>query len=229
MKTIALIVAAGRGVRFGGDVPKQFRLIHDRPLLAWTISQFDKCDCIDEIYIVVGEEFLLYVNEKILNYYNFKKTTKIIKGGAIRKESVYNGLKAMPISTSFVAVHDGARPIIDPADIDRVIECAQANNSAILARQVSDTIKRVEAGHVIATIDRSRLYRAETPQVFQYDLLMSAHEKLAGKTDITDDASMIEQIGFKVKIVEPTQPNLKVTTEDDINVARLYLEERLEA
>ena len=142
MKTAALIVAAGQGKRFGGDVPKQFRVVHARPLIAWTIQRFEECGLIDEIYLVVGEEFLLYANEKIANLFGFSKLNKIIKGGETRQESVYNGLKKMPLSTGFVVIHDGARPIVDENDLRNVILSAHKNNSAILARPVTDTIKR---------------------------------------------------------------------------------------
>lgn len=225
MKTIALIVAAGSGIRFGGNIPKQFRLINDRPLLSWTVTQFERAAKIDEIILVVAEAFLLYAGEKVVDPYSFRKLRKIVIGGATRQESTYNGLKSLPVSTSFVAVHDGARPVIHHSDIDRVVESAQKNRAAILARPVSDTIKRIEADFIISTLDRSRLYHAETPQVFQYDLLMSAFEKAGGDNIVTDEASLVEALGFKVKAVIPEKPNIKITTEDDLKYASLLLEE----
>lgn len=225
MKTVALIVAAGRGIRFGGKVPKQFRLIHSRPLLSWTINQFEKASKVDEIVLVVSEEFLLYANEKVVNPYSFSKLKKIVTGGATRQESAARGLKSLSISTSYVAIHDGARPIVHHEDINRVIETAQQERAAILARPVADTIKRVESGFIISTLDRDKLFLAETPQVFQYDLLVSAQEKAPRLNSATDDAAMVEALGFKVKTVIPEKPNIKVTTEDDLKFAAMILEE----
>ncbi|MCP4706218.1 MAG: 2-C-methyl-D-erythritol 4-phosphate cytidylyltransferase [candidate division Zixibacteria bacterium] len=222
MNTVALIVAGGKGVRLGGPVPKQFRTIGDKPLLSWTISQFEKADKIDEIMLVVPEEYLLYANEKIVEPYNFKKLSKIINGGKTRQDSVLKGLKAIPISTSFVAIHDGARPIIHPDDINKVVESAINNKAAILARPMADTVKRVEAGYIISTLDREKLYRAETPQVFQYDLIFTAHQEFSGEL-ATDDAYLIESRGFKVRTVIPDNPNIKVTTEKDLEIVKYLL------
>lgn len=226
MNTVALIVAAGRGIRFGGNIPKQFRNIVNRPLLYWTAMQFEKSRLVDEIVLVVSEDFLLYANEKVLAPYPFQKLKRIVKGGATRRESVFNGLKALPITTGIVAVHDGARPLVDPADIDRVIETAQKERAAILARPIADTVKRVEGDFIITSLDRSKLYQAETPQVFQYDLIKSAHERYTSGKEITDDSSLVEQMGFKVKTVVPDKVNLKVTTEEDLQTAALIIGER---
>jgi len=226
MKTVAMIVAAGRGLRFGGDVPKQFRKIMDRPLLTWTAMQFEEAEGIDEIVLVVSEDFLLYANEEVVNPYRFSKLTRIVKGGETREESVFNGLKSLPISTGYVAIHDGARPVVSIGDINRVVKAAQKDRAAILARPVSDTVKRVEADFIISTLDRTKLYLAETPQVFQYDLIMTAHEKYSRSDKVTDDAYMVELLGFKVKIVVSESANLKVTTEEDLHLANLLLKDR---
>lgn len=225
MKTVALIVAAGRGVRLGGDIPKQFRKIGDRPLLTWTALQFEQAEKVDEIVLVVAEEFLLYTNDSVVNPYRFAKLSRIVKGGATRQESVYHGLKSLPISTDYVAIHDGVRSIVNGGDIDRVIVTAHKERAAILARPITDTVKRVESDFIISTLDRSKLYLAETPQVYQYDLIMAAHERSAGGSGATDDAFLVEALGFKVKTVIPDKPNIKVTTEDDFKLARTILEE----
>lgn len=222
MNTVALIVAGGKGVRLGGPVPKQFRTIGDRPLLSWTISQFEKADKIDEIMLVVPEEYLLYANEKVVEPFGFKKLSKIMVGGKTRQESVVNGLKSLPISTSFVAIHDGARPIVSPDDINRVVETAFNKKAAILARPMADTVKRVEAGYIISTLDREKLFRAETPQVFQYDLIFTAHQEFTGEL-ATDDAYLIESRGFKVCTVIPDHLNIKVTTEKDLEIVKYLL------
>ncbi len=222
MKTVAIIVAGGRGVRLGGEIPKQFRNIHDRPLLAWTISQFEKAKKVDEIVVVVPEDYLLYANERVVNPFSFEKISRIVIGGETRNESVRNGLRSIPISTAFVAIHDGARPLVFHSDIDRVVEIAQKERAAILARPVSDTVKRVEGDFIISTLDRTKLFLAETPQVFQYDLIMSAHNK-ASEKNATDDAYLVEMLGFKVRVVVPERANPKITTEDDLVLAKLIL------
>lgn len=206
-------------------MPKQFREVAGRPLLAWTISRFQAAQGIERIIVVVPEEFLLHTSERVIDPYGFDKVTKIVIGGAERQESVRRGLEALPISTKFAAIHDGARPLTRPEDIDLTVEAAASDRAAILAGPVTDTVKRVEGSFVIATLDRRRLYGAQTPQVFQYDLIMEAHrETVKEETAYTDDASMVEARGFKVKVVEPSGPNFKVTTQDDLVLAGLILE-----
>lgn len=218
MKTAAVIVAAGSGERFGGEVPKQFRTLVDRPMLSWTISRLEAAESIDTIVVVVAEEHLLYASQHVVDPYGFRKVTKLVPGGATRQESAYRGLKALPISTDLVAIHDGARPMTAVRDIERVIDKARNERAAILAVPVTDTIKRAKAGYVMGSVDRRDLYGAQTPQVFQYDLIMSAHEaaRSGSSQDYTDDASLIEARGFKVTLVEPSGPNIKVTSLADL-------------
>ncbi|MEZ5359510.1 MAG: 2-C-methyl-D-erythritol 4-phosphate cytidylyltransferase [Candidatus Zixiibacteriota bacterium] len=224
-KTIAIIVAGGVGERFGGDIPKQYQLIAGRPLLAWTIERFERSKLIDEIAIVTAEDYLLYVNNQIVNKYEFKKVVKIVPGGQNRTESVYKGLESLPLSTGFVAVHDAVRPLVKSGDIDAVVAEAQAHRAAILGRPVSETVKRVRDAMILATVDRDNLFLAETPQVFQYDLLKEAYKKgMAENRPMTDDAAMVEAYGFKVKLVQSTGPNPKLTTQDDWDFIRMMLE-----
>lgn len=224
MNTAAVIVAGGQSLRFGGTVPKQFRDIAERPLLSWTISRFEAADSIDRIILVVPEDYLLYAGERVVDPFGFPKIRQIVAGGPDRQDSVRNGLEALPSSTELVAIHDGARPLVQPSDIDRVVKAAQRDRAAILATPVPDTLKRVRDGSVITTIDREHLYGAQTPQVFQYDLIMAAHrEAVNSNVPYTDDASMIENRGFTVTVIEPTGPNLKVTTRDDMIIAEALL------
>jgi len=229
MKTCALIVAAGASRRLGGVVPKQFREVCGRPLLSWTIGRFEIAASIDEIVVVVAEEHLLYAGEKAVDPYGFGKVTKIVPGGECRRESVLKGLERLPISTGLVAIHDGARPLVSPDDIDRVVAMAATENAAILAARATDTVKRAEQGYIFATLDRESLFLAQTPQVFGYDLIIAAHRELAGQPDdademgFTDDASLIEARGFKVRIVESEHPNMKITTTEDLRTAELLL------
>lgn len=225
MNTVALIVAGGSGQRFGGDIPKQFELFAGKPLLAWTISRFEGASTIDSIVIVTPDDFLLYVNNQIVNQFEFKKVFKIVPGGESRTESVMKGLASLPISTGFVAIHDGVRPLIKPADIDLTVLEARNSRAAILGQAANDTIKRIRGGMIIATLERDNLFVAQTPQVFQYDLIMEAYKKgMEIGTSMTDDAAMVEAFGFKVKAVEATGLNPKLTTLADDQFIRYMLE-----
>jgi len=226
VKTAAIIVAAGNSVRFGGALPKQYHTLHGRPLLAWTIERFERAASIESIVLVVAEDQLLYAGEKVVDPFGFHKVTRIVPGGEVRQESVFKGLERLPLSTQLVAIHDGARPLVSPADIDAVVAMAAKERAAMLAARVTDTVKRVKEGYIIGTLERDSLYLAQTPQVFQYDIVMKAHRQAAEHgLDVTDDATLVEQLGFKVRIVEPSQPNLKVTRRVDLVAAEAYLKE----
>lgn len=229
MKTIALIVAGGSGQRYGGDTPKQYQVVAGRPLLSWTISRFEQASTIDQIAIVVAEEYLIYVNNCIVNPYGFTKVLKIVPGGTTRAESVWRGLQSLPISTSYVAIHDAVRPLVKPSDIDTVVQEAGRNRAAILGRPVTDTVKRSKEDMILATVDRANLYLAETPQVFQYDLIKEAYSKcVKDNIPVTDDASAVEKLGFSVRLVCPTGPNPKLTRPDDLSYITVMLEKENE-
>lgn len=243
MKTAAIIVAAGSSRRFGGELPKQFKTVCGRPLLAWTIDRFEKADSINNVIVVVAEEHLLHTSENIVDRFGFAKVTKIVIGGDTRPESVFKGLQSLPISTNYVAIHDGARPLTSPEDIGSVVKLAMKERAAILAAPVTDTIKRTAGKFILSTIDRSSLYQAQTPQVFQYDLIMEAYKKYVGESSeqdnkgvtsgesiiVTDDASLIEARGFKVAVMEPTAVNLKITTEKDFKLLEMILTAEMES
>lgn len=225
MKTYALIVAGGSGRRFGGEIPKQYQMIAGKPVMSWTISRFEAATTIDEIVIVAAEEYLLYVNNQVVNPYDFKKVFKIVPGGETRMESVMKGLESLPISAGFVAVHDAVRPLVKSSDIDLAVLEARNDRAAILGRPVSETIKRAKDSMIMATVDRENLFLAETPQVFQYDLLKEAYMKGIEKgIEATDDASLVESLGFMVKLIPSNSPNPKLTTQDDLEYITMKLE-----
>lgn len=229
MKTYAIIVAAGSSTRMVGTVPKQFRELSGRPMLAETVSRFELASSIDQVVVVVSEDQLLYTSERVIEPYDFNKVLKIVVGGSTRFESVWNGIKSLPLSTGMVAIHDGARPLVLPSDIDKVVEIARQERAAMLAAPVTDTVKRVQDGFILATLDRSLLHLAQTPQVFQYDLFKAACEKAIAEGNAesyTDDAALCEASGFKVKVVAPTGPNFKVATQDDLELVRMIIRER---
>ncbi len=216
-------MAGGSSARFGGEVPKQFREVAGRPLLSWTIGRFEAAETIDRIVVVAPEEYLLHTSQRVIDPYGFQKVQKVVVGGEYRQASVRRGLEALPISVKTVAIHDGARPLVAPEDIDNVVRAAQDHRAAILAAKIPDTIKRVEDGFVLATLDRSRLYGAQTPQAFQFDLILEAHRVSKEDEYFTDDAAMIETMGFTVRVVEPTRSNFKITTKADLEMAEVIL------
>lgn len=224
MKTSAVIVAAGSSIRFGGPLPKQFVTVAGRPMLAWTLDRFERAKSIDEIVLVVAEDQILFTGEKVINRYEYTKVTRVIPGGARRQESVLKGLESLPVSTKLVAIHDGARPLVSPDDIDAAVESAGQEKAVILAARVSDTVKRVTDGYVMSTQERSDLWLAQTPQVFEYNLILESHRRAARENmEVTDDASLIESAGFKVCVVEARSPNLKVTDRADLKVVEALL------
>ncbi|MFH1688557.1 MAG: 2-C-methyl-D-erythritol 4-phosphate cytidylyltransferase [bacterium] len=223
MKTIGLIIVTVDSQRPPGAVPLLFRDVAGRPLLSWTVSRFERAASVDEVVIVAAEEFLLHVSQKVVQPYHYAKVSRVIVGGATRFESVRIGLKALPISTGWVAIHDGARPLVNPADIDRTVKQARADRAATLAGPVTDTIKRVQDDHVIATLDHHRLVLAQTPQVFQYDLLMAALVGCDEHNLPFDDAAMVERMGFKVTIVPAGSPNFAVLSATDLILAAALL------
>jgi 2-C-methyl-D-erythritol 4-phosphate cytidylyltransferase len=228
MSTEAVIVAAGRAERFGGPLPKQFCILCGRPVLSWTISRLESAAAIDRIVVVVAEAYLRQTVEQIIDPFGFSKVTKVVSGGATRIESVRQGLKAVSGAAKLVAVHDGARPVVRPADIDRVVETARQEKAAMLALPATDTVKQVRGGYIEGTLDRNSLYLAQTPQVFARDLIMAAHRQTAPGMAVTDDASLVEAQGVRVRIVEPSGPNLKITGPDDLILAAALLNEETE-
>lgn len=215
MKAHAVIVAAGKSIRFGGGTPKQFIPVCGRPLLAWTISRFETASSIDGITVVVPSEYVEMTRHMVQSATSFAKVRQVVAGGDTRSESVLAGLRSCPDPAGLVAIHDGARPLVSPSDIDRVVAAAAAGEAAMLAIPASDAIKKTRQGVVLTTVDRSDLYYAQTPQVFEVAAIRKAHEQ-SGDRSMADDAALVEASGVRVQIVEPTYPNIKVTRPEDL-------------
>ncbi len=222
MNTYALIVAAGQAVRYGGDRPKQFVEVCGRPLLSWTISRFEQAESIDGIIVVVSEQYAGATAGTVIDPFHFLKVRKIVFGGETRQASVANGLAALPGGIDWVAIHDGARPLVLPEDIDRVVAKAKSGTCAMLAAPVTDTVKTVRDGVVVGTMDRDNLWLAQTPQVFRVDLIRAAHLTPSDKS-ASDDAMLAERCGHTVQIVESSGPNTKVTTPEDLVAVEAFL------
>jgi 2-C-methyl-D-erythritol 4-phosphate cytidylyltransferase len=229
MSTAALIVAAGSGNRFGGEIPKQLVEVAGRPLLSWTLAAFEAADAIHSIVVVGPEAFLAQVTSEVIDPYDLPKVTKLVPGGQRRQESVFLGLQALPDSTELVAIHDGARAAIHPSDIENVVAAAKAAGAAMLIQPATDTVKRVADEAVVGTIDRRSIGLAQTPQVFRFSDILQAHRDAADHGVVTDDAALMEgDRDITIRAVAPRFPNPKVTTKADLTIVEAILWERLD-
>lgn len=210
MKTCAIITAGGTSSRFGNK-NKLMEKIYGKEVIRYTVEAFEKSE-VDEIIICANKSIM----PDLFEMFNHK----IVEGGSTRQASVYNGLKAT--SCDYVLIHDGARPIITPELINRTIDMVKEKDAVSVMTKTIDTIKEVENGRIIKTIDRSKLYNTQTPQGFKYDLIKTAHEKFEGR-NFTDDSGMIEALGYEVYIVDGSYNNIKITTQSDIELAKIFL------
>ncbi|MEE8886489.1 MAG: 2-C-methyl-D-erythritol 4-phosphate cytidylyltransferase [Eubacteriales bacterium] len=230
---IAVIVAAGMGRRMGGPVSKQFMELKGRPVLAWTLDAFQKSHRITGIVLVVTAGQEDYVQLHIVNYYGFTKVRKICAGGAERYDSVYRGLKAagtIADRCDYVFIHDGVRPFVTEEIIDRGYLVAQGYGNAVCGMPSKDTVKIVDANGVVKeTPPRAQVWTVQTPQIFRYNEIVEAYEKLQG-TDmkgITDDAMVMEAAGRgAVRMFTGSYTNIKLTTPEDLILAERFLEKR---
>lgn len=218
----AVIVAAGTASRMGG-IDKVMAPLDGEPMIVRTVRTFQNCDAVKEIVIVTREDLIPKITSMCGK---FDKVRAVVVGGKDRPESVRNGLRMLSGQVKLAAVQDGARPLITEAVIDRTIRAAHTYGAAAPAIPVKDTVKVVTGGIVTTTPDRSTLKAIQTPQVFDVDLLKGALKK-AGQdgAGITDDCSAVELLGYKVKIVEGDERNIKVTTPMDLKIAQMLLEE----
>ena len=215
MKVGAIIPAAGRGKRIGASVPKQFLEIQGRPLLHHTLMVFASCKLIDYVVLVMPRADVDEMGEDWLNKYEIVR--KVVVGGEQRQDSVYNGFSSLEEGTDIVVVHDGVRPFTTPQMIIATVEAAQQHGAAITAIPVSDTVKQAADGFVKQTVSRDGLWRVQTPQAFQCGLLKQAFKK--AKKDSyygTDEGSLVEYLGERVKIVPGSELNIKITRKEDL-------------
>lgn len=223
MKVGAVIVAAGQGRRFGKAMPKQFFPLAGKPLLSWTLASFEKSQLIAEIVVVLPEDFAAFF-EKLAK--RCHKPCRVVTGGKERFDSVKAGLKALDPSCDYVAVHDGARPLVSPGIIDETVTAAKRYGAAIAAVPVKDTIKFSQKGKFIEkTVDRNHLWSAQTPQVFKRSWLEKAYHKRQ-TSSLTDEAQLFERNGKPVCLVFGSYENLKVTTPEDFIMAEALLRKR---
>lgn len=218
----AVIVAAGSASRMGG-IDKVMAPLGGEPMILRTVRTFQNCGAIKEIVIVTREDLILPITELCGG---FDKVRAVVRGGDSRQASVKLGLSAFTDKMELAAVHDGARPLVSKAVIDRTVRAAHTYGGAAPVVSVKDTIKVFEGGFIASTPDRETLRAVQTPQVFDLDLLRGALEK-ADKDGVavTDDCSAVERLGLKIRLVEGEERNLKVTTPMDLKIAEMLLEE----
>ncbi len=227
MKAWAIIAAAGIGTRMGADLPKQYLEIGGRPIICHTLDRFKQASCIDSVVIVVEPGRVEAFKKDILERFGYPKNWMVVPGGQVRQESVASGLSMVPADCDVVVVHDGVRPFVATSLIERSVKEASHQGACIVATPVKETVKRVARGNIIAeTVDRHDLWNAKTPQSFRLDVLTEAMNSALRDGFIgTDEASIVERLGVKVRIIESDDRNIKITTPADLMVAQSIFDE----
>lgn len=218
-RTGAIIVAAGSSQRMGG-VDKVFAEVHGHPLLAWTVSAFERCLLVDEIVVAVHRS-AIQQGRDLAQLEGWQKVSQVCRGGVRRQDSVREALWRLG-KCDWVLVHDGARPCVDPEFIARGLEAAAETGAAAPGLPIYETVKRTDPdGWVLETVDRTGLWLVQTPQVFRYDMIWHAYQQ-AGD-EVTDDAALVERLGHGVRLFPGSSKNIKVTVAADLEVVSQYL------
>lgn len=218
-----IIVAAGSGKRMNRDINKQFIKLRKKEIIAHTINAFYKNENIDEIVVCIKKEEEKLFKEEIISKNNFKNI-KIAYGGEERQDSIHNGLKCVDESCDIVLIHDGARPFVEDRIINESIDVAKDKRAVVVGMPVKDTIKIVNEGNIKDTPNRANLWAAQTPQTFEYKLIMNAYEE-AYKNNYygTDDSMLVENIGQEVTMIMGSYDNIKITSPEDISIGEQIL------
>ncbi len=226
-KTAAILVCAGSGARMKGSCSDKLLLeVAGKPVAAHAIAAFDQAEGIDAIIIVTRAE-CLDIYRSFKEKYQLKKEVIVVLGGATRKESVLNGVRAAGDQYEFVAIADGARPLIRPAEIRQTLEAAWESGAAALGAPITDTVKEIEDHQICRTIPRDRLIGIQTPQIFcRSEYLLLAEQALAEQIEFTDDASIYEYYNRPVTYVAGRRDNWKITTSEDITILQALMEGR---
>jgi 2-C-methyl-D-erythritol 4-phosphate cytidylyltransferase len=222
---VAIVVAAGKGTRLGGNRPKQFLELDGIPVIIRTLGQFERCREIDEVITVLPAEETAGF-QSLAQQFGLRKLARVIAGGETRAQSVQRGLVSIH-EAIIVAVHDGVRPFVTPEEIDQVVVAARASGGAILVAPVADTIKEIKDGRIVGTFSRINLRRALTPQCFRFDLLKRAYDQLTeiegAGLEVTDDCLLMERLGVEIVAVEGSARNIKITREEDLVLGEALL------
>jgi 2-C-methyl-D-erythritol 4-phosphate cytidylyltransferase len=223
--TVAIIPAAGLGLRMGGTVRKQFRPLAGLPLLVHSLRVFQCSHVINAVILAVPESDLAYCRAEIVESHGFTKVAHVVAGGKERQDSVRHGLAVVEDGVDVIVIHDAVRPCLTQAMVEEVVAGAQADGAAIIALPMRDTVKQVGGDRLIErTIDRQPLWLAQTPQAFRRDWLEEAHRKAQAEgLAATDDAFLLEWMGHPVRVIEGSGENIKVTRPEDLVIAEAIL------
>lgn len=231
-ETVAIVLAAGRGSRMESDIPKQYLMLRDRPVLCYSLQAFQD-SFINRIILVTGPDEIEYCKKEIVEKYQFTKVTDIISGGKERYHSVYHGLCAAG-TCDYVFIHDGARPFVTEEILQRSYQAVKEHGACVAGMPVKDTIKITDdTGFSKETPNRDRVWMIQTPQVFAGDLIRNAYDRmikeeahlLSARIKITDDAMVIERFtDHPVKLIEGSYSNIKITTPEDLKMAEILLQ-----
>jgi 2-C-methyl-D-erythritol 4-phosphate cytidylyltransferase len=224
-KLRVVIAAAGKGSRMKSDTSKQYMTLNARPVLAYCLDFFERQDMVDAIVVISGADERDYCEREIIQRFKYRKVTAVLPGGQERQDSVWVGLQNLGLDTSLVAVHDGARPILNGEVWTRLVAAAQEWGAAIPGVASKDTLKLVDQyGFVQETLDRNSIVAIQTPQIFKYAELVTAYRRAQQDNfQGTDDAALFEHYIGRVKVVEGDYNNLKITTPEDLRVAEALL------
>ncbi|HEV2178291.1 MAG TPA: 2-C-methyl-D-erythritol 4-phosphate cytidylyltransferase [Terriglobia bacterium] len=223
MSTLAIIPAAGTGVRMGTDTPKQFLALEGVPIFVHTLRKFVSSGVIDEIFVALRPEDMERARSE-MEREGFSKPVRLMEGGPTRQDTVARALAVAPPSTEIIVVHDAVRPFLEPGMLQRVVEAARKQGAAILGIPSVDTVKQVERQSVLGTIPRERIVLAQTPQAFRAPVLREAFARAeADGFHATDESSLVERLGVAVTVLMGSDRNIKITKPSDLPLARLYL------
>lgn len=225
----AIIVAAGKGNRMGSQISKQFLLLEGKEILAHTVGQFEQFSRINEIVLVSGKNEIEDVRTMVKSY-GWQKVAAVVAGGKERQDSVKCGLHALSYQSEIVLIHDGVRPFVTEEMIESSIDAAQKYDGCVLGVQVKDTLKICDQnGFVLETPQRSSLWQIQTPQTFRREFIEKAYAKAEqGGFVGTDDASVAEFAGMKIKVIQGSYQNIKITTKEDLLIGACFLKEEKE-
>ena len=227
--TTAIIVAAGEGRRIGGEVPKTYLPVCGRPMVLRTLDQFFSAQAIEEVVLVIAADEFLRCETMLRDDSELANRPWILQsGGPTRQQSVKKGLEKIGSDTDIVVIHDGARPFVSPALIDRCVQASRDKGAVVVGVPVRDTIKIVSNDRwVQTTLSRSSLWAIQTPQVFRKQWIVEAHDRAAREAfEATDDAMLVERIGKPVFVVDGESTNIKITTPEDVWFAEALLREK---
>ena len=224
MKIQAIIAAAGCGTRMNSQSPKIRLEIHGRAIISYTIDVFDKCPSVASLILVVPADDISFYSDYVSSLHLGKKI-KVVAGGETRFHSVGNGLKASDRDTEVVIIHDAARPLLSASVLSQAINLSKQYPALVVAVEVKSTIKRVYPKTLLVqeTLNREELWEIQTPQIFRKSLLEDAYRKYDGLSSPTDDASLIEAMGEKVKVLKGEYSNIKITTKEDLVIAQALI------